>query len=138
MFKVNYFAPLFFTKGFLDRRNNIGRGTSVVAISSAAQITNMRGMTIYSSTKAALRSAYKCIAAETAAGGVRVNTISPTDIKTPMVMNKEINETMGDFEKKYPMGVGKIEDVANFIVFLLSSKSKWITRQNYVIDCGSI
>ena len=37
----------------------------------------------------------------------------------------------------YPFGIGEAEDVSNMIAFLLSAKAKWITCQNYVIDCGS-
>ena len=41
-------------------------------------------------------------------------------------------------EGKYPFGLGKVSDVANVVVFLLSEQSKWITAQNYIIDCGVI
>ena len=62
MFKVNFFAPVLFTKGLLDRRNNIGKGTSIVAISSAESVLNDRGMTTYSSSKSALNAALKSMA----------------------------------------------------------------------------
>ena len=39
--------------------------------------------------------------------------------------------------KNYPMGVGEVADVANLVTFLLSNKAKWITGQNYVVDCAS-
>ena len=138
MFKINYFAPLFFTKGILDRRNNIGKGTSIVAISSIEHVLNEKGMTAYASTKSALVSAFKCMAAEVASSGVRINTISPSDIKTPMTMCSEAQSLREGREKKYPMGFGEISDVSTFITFLLSSSTKWITRQDYIIDCGLV
>ena len=138
MFKVNYFAPVFFAKGLLDRRNNIGKGASIVAISSLESKLNDRGMIAYSSTKAALTSAYRCMAAEVAQSGIRVNVVSPSDIKTPMTMCVETQSLREGREEKYPMGFGEVEDVANFIAFLLSDKSKWITRQDYTIDCGLV
>lgn len=136
MMKVNYFSPLFLTKGILDRRNNVGKGTSVVAISSIEAPLNDRGMIAYSSSKSALNAAFRCMAAEVAQSGIRLNTLLPSDIKTPMTMCEEAQSLREDREKKYPMGFGEVEDVANFVVFLLSSKTKWITRQNFVVDCG--
>ncbi|MBR1754521.1 SDR family oxidoreductase [bacterium] len=138
MFKVNCFAPVFFCKGLLDRRNNIGKGTSVVAISSIVSKLNDKGMLAYSSTKAALTAAYRCMAAEVAQSGIRINTVSPSDIKTPMTMCFEAQSLREGREEKYPLGFGEIDDVANFAVFLLSDKTKWITRQDYIIDCGLV
>lgn len=135
MFKINYFAPLFFTKGFLNRCNNIGKGTSVIAISSLAGHFHGKAMTSYSSTKAALSAAFKCMAAETARKGMRLNIISPSDIKTPMGGSYGLAKGR---EQNYPLGFGEVEDVANFAVFLLSEKTKWITKQDYIIDCGII
>ena len=136
LFKVNFFAPVFITKGLLDRRNNVGKGTSVVAISSIEAHLNERGMIKYASSKSALISAYKCMAAEVAPSGIRLNTVSPSDIKTPMTMCPEALSLRENRAEKYPMGFGEISDVANFVVFLLSNSTKWITRQDYVIDCG--
>jgi NAD(P)-dependent dehydrogenase (short-subunit alcohol dehydrogenase family) len=60
---------------------------------------------------------------------MRVNCLLPTEIVTPMT---------GIPYRKYPMGIGEPADVANLAVFLLSGKAKWITGQNYIIDCASI
>lgn len=138
MFKINFFSPVFFTKGFLDKRNNIGKGASVVAISSIESVLNDRGMTTYSSTKSALNAAFKCMAAEVAPMGIRVNTLLPSDIKTPMTMSAESQSLRDGREELYPMGFGEVSDVANFVAYLLSDSSKWITRQNYIIDCGVV
>ena len=60
--------------------------------------------------------------------------VSPTVIETEMV--NDITRSYS--EGKYPFGFGKVSDVANVVVFLLSEQSKWITNQNYIIDCGAI
>ncbi len=135
LFDINYFAPVFMIKGFADRRNNIGKGASAVCIASLASQFSSRGMSIYSGSKAALICSMKSIAKECTSSGLRINCVSPSDIKTPMVLN-EAAEFMQDKEKKYPFGYGEVSDVSNMIVYLLSNKSKWITAQNYVIDCG--
>lgn len=137
LFDINYFAPIFMAKGFADKRNNIGEGASAVFIASLAANSSSRAMTTYSGAKAALISSIKSIAKECAPYKIRFNCVSPSDIKTPMVL-KEAAEFMQDKEKIYPMGYGEVEDVSNMIVFLLSNKTKWIAAQNYIIDCGVI
>lgn len=131
-FEVNYFAPIFFTKGFADKRNNNGKNSSIIFISSASSMLSDKGHIIYAGSKAALTASVKSIARELASSEIRVNCLSPSDIQTPMTKNKINND-----EYKYPFGYGEVSDVANFAVFLLSDSAKWITAQNYVIDCGS-
>lgn len=137
LFDINYFVPIFMAKGFADRRNNIGAGASAVFISSLAGQVCSRGMSTYSGSKAALASSIKSLAKECAPYKVRFNCVSPSDIKTPMVLEKAA-EFMKGKEDKYPMGYGEVIDVANLVVFLLSKDSKWIASQNYIIDCGVI
>jgi len=128
IFAINYFAPVFMLKGFLDRRLNVGQGAAAVMLSSAAAVLSDRGHTAYSGSKAALSSSCACIAKEVAPAGMRVNCLLPSEIATPMT---------GIPYRKYPMGLGETSDVANMAAFLLSDKAKWITGQNYIIDCAS-
>lgn len=137
IFKIDYYSPLFFVKGFLDKRNNIGKGTSVVLLSSFAGSIAIKGMVAYCGAKAALINSSKVIAKEYALAGLRINTVSPSDIETPMTQTGEIKNFVEDRLSQYPFGVGKPEDVANMVIFLLSDKAKWITGQDYVIDCAS-
>ncbi|MCR5194459.1 MAG: SDR family oxidoreductase [Alphaproteobacteria bacterium] len=137
VFDCDYFAPIMLAKGFVDRRNNIGRGAALVAISSYGALSCNRGMSNYAGAKSALIASMRCIAKEVVPFGIRVNTVSPSDIKTPMVLSNEFSTVRGaDHEKHYPLGYGEVEDVANMVVFLLSDDAKWITTQNYIIDCG--
>ena len=133
LFDIDYFAPLFMAKGFGDKRNTIGRGTSMVFISSAASLRGERAMSDYAGAKAALNIAVRAIARELAPHGIRANCILPSDIVTPMT------EAVSDFISQriddYPMGIGKVSDVASFVAFLLSDKTEWVTGQSYVVDC---
>jgi len=133
LFDIDYFAPMFMTKAFGDRRNTIGRGTSIVLISSAAANCSARAMSDYCGAKAALSHSARCIAKELAPHGIRINCVLPADIVTPMTLaDPDILAS-----KSYPMGVGEVVDVANVVAFLLSDMAKWITGQNYVVDCAS-
>lgn len=133
-FAINYYAPVFMAKGFVDKRYNIGKGASVVAIASAGAISCDPGMVCYSGSKGALISSMKVISREVVKQGIRVNTVSPTLIETDMAGELEQEYAQG----RYPLGIGEPYDVANFIVYLLSDKAKWITFQNYIIDCGAL
>lgn len=135
LFDINYYVPLFMAKGFADRRVNIGEGASFVAIGSIAANSPAKGVITYSGSKAALVTSIRAIAKEFASAGIRFNTVSPSDIETPMTDN--IKEIMDQVRHFYPMGFGKPEDVAAVVSFLSSDEAHWITGQNYVVDCGS-
>ena len=134
VFDVNYFAPVFMAKGFADKRNNNGDKSSMVFLASAGGIHCDPGMTSYAGSKGALIASMQSIARELAPAGLRVNCISPTLIDTNMA--DDIARSYA--EGKYPFGLGTVPDVANVVAFLLSDKSRWITAQNYIIDCGVI
>ena len=134
IFDINYFAPVFMTKGFVDKRNNNGKGSSVVCIASIAATRCSSGMVSYVGSKGALISSMKSIAREVAPQGIRVNCVSPSLIETDMASDIARQYAEG----KYPFGIGHVEDVANMIVYLSAGQSQWITGQNYIVDCSSL
>jgi|LSQX01.2.fsa_nt_gb NAD(P)-dependent dehydrogenase (short-subunit alcohol dehydrogenase family) len=136
IFDINYFAPLMLAKGLLDRRHNVGRGTSLVFIASIAAHLADKGMSFYAGSKAALIASVRSISREVAASGVRVNAISPGDILTPMTA--AVEGMRNDRSHLYPLGFGTVDDVAALAVFLLSDEAKWITGQNYILDGGHL
>lgn len=135
VFDVDYFAPIFMAKGFCDKRINDGEGSSFVAIASNAAIVQDPGMTSYTGAKAGLVASMKSIAKEAASRHVRVNCISPAMVNTPMAAHAD--DYADVYTHKYPFGFAEVEDVANMVAFLLSDKSKWISGQNYIMDCAS-
>jgi len=136
MFDINYFAPLAMLKGIADKRNNVGLGTAIVMMASAAACLADKGQVTYAGTKSALLTSCRAAAKELAIPGVRVNTVAPTIINTPMTTGAGA-EYADSQKNKYPLGFGEVSDVANLVVFLLSDKARWITGQNYVVDCAS-
>ena len=121
IFAVNYFAPVFMAKGFADRRNNDGNRSVMVFMASGGGVHCDPGMT-------------ESIARELAPQGIRVNCVSPSLISTPMA--DEIARSYA--EGKYPFGIGTVADAANMVIYLLSDQAKWITAQNYIVDCGAM
>ena len=94
----------------------------------------------YSASKGAINSAVKALAVELARDGIRINSILPGHIMTELLSSdKKVfsEEFIDSLKKKYPLGLGKPEDVANLTCFLLSDASRWITGSNIVIDGGA-
>ncbi|MBU0574115.1 MAG: SDR family oxidoreductase [Candidatus Margulisbacteria bacterium] len=139
LFELNYFANLALAKGFCDKRVNAGRGSSMVFISSNAAISGMPGLVNYSASKGALDAAVRAMAAELARDGIRVNSVLPGFVRT------EMTEKWGsmngptyfeEMDKKYPLGIGRPEQLSGVACFLLSDSAGWITGQNIVVDGG--
>ena len=136
--KVNYDSILIIISKLLKGKK-INKDASIVFISSIAAEMGMKGNALYSSTKAALNSTTKVLASELASQRIRVNSISPGQVETSLtdeIASQVSAEAIIIDKMKYPLGYGKSEDIANLSVFLLSSKSRWITGSIINIDGG--
>ncbi len=131
-FDANYFGPLLLTQRILAR-NRMRANGSIVFIASISAHTGTRGMSVYSSTKASLVVTAKCLALEVAKHGIRVNCLSPGLVRTPLFKPDE-QEWLDNEEKRYPLGLGTPEDVANAALFLLAPASRWMTGQTIIMD----
>ena len=83
----------------------------------------------------------KNLAIELAAASIRVNTIAPAVVDTPVygtfLPEDQIAETIASFAPFHPLGrVGKADDIANAAAFLLSEQSSWITGAVVPVDGG--
>jgi NAD(P)-dependent dehydrogenase (short-subunit alcohol dehydrogenase family) len=139
LFEINYFSNMQIVKGFCDRRVNIGKGSSIVFLSSIASIRGNSGIVSYSASKGAINSAVKSLAIEVAQLGIRVNAILPGFVMTEMIKRwTEVysKEYLKEMNKSYPLGIGSVKDVVEPILFLLSDKAKWITGSEFVVDGG--
>lgn len=134
LFDINYFVPLFLAKGFIDKRVNVGLGSSIVFIASTAGVYPEKGQALYAASKAALIASAKSISKEVASRGLRCNCISPAFVETPMYFKNK--ESIGADVSNYAFGIGKPNDIAEMSTFLLSDKARWITGQNYIMDGG--
>lgn len=121
------------------RKKKVNKASSFVFLSSISSQHPHKGSSIYSASKAAIEAFSKTIAVEYAHQMIRSNCIAPALIQTKMLDEafKNLPEDQYKKEKeKYPFGIGQTVDVANLIVFLLSSGSKWITGQTIKMDGG--
>ena len=111
---------------------------NIIGITSIVAITGNPGQSNYSASKSAMIAMYKSIALEVSQRNIRVNTIAPGFIKSPMTakLNEDqVNEIM----KKIPMKkLGEPGDVANLALFLSSNDSSYITGQTFHINGGML
>jgi NAD(P)-dependent dehydrogenase (short-subunit alcohol dehydrogenase family) len=94
---------------------------------------------MYSSTKGAVNGIVKGMALDLAKKDIRVNSINPGQIDTPLLVANGVitAEQMQEEIKKFPLKrFGKPEEVAYAAVYLLSNASSWITGTHLLIDGG--
>jgi len=125
-----------------------GHGGSIINISSVAGLKGSPTLAAYSATKGAVRLLSKAVALECAAArdGVRVNSVHPGIIETPIWLGIVNRETGGsnappDLDAlsamAVPVGVkGLPDDIANGVVWLASEQSRYVTGTELVIDGG--
>lgn len=136
--QANFDAPVLTTSALLKAKK-INQGGSLVYISSISSSRPQAGAALYGGSKAAIESFVKVLAQELHTQQIRVNSVAPAMVKTPMYDRAEEMISKEDMDKhvaKYLLGVGYPEDVANAVIFLLSPASRWITGINLILDGG--
>ena len=121
-------------------------GGAIVSVSSVQGFSSQQNVAAYATTKGAIHTLTRAMALDHARSGVRVNSVSPGSIRTPILEKaaRGENGTDADVEAAYqrfgeahPIGrIGEPEEVAELIAFLCSSKAGFCTGADYRIDGG--
>ena len=122
-------------------RAMVGRGGSIIHISSVGAFAAQEGASVYCATKAALVGLTKAMALELAPHGIRVNCIAPGDIQTETSENvrDEVKERgiSGNYFRRVPLGRrGKPAEIGPTAVFLASEDASYITGETIIVDGG--
>ncbi|HCN90056.1 MAG TPA: NAD(P)-dependent oxidoreductase [Oxalobacteraceae bacterium] len=138
-FSVNLFGAAETARLFVP---HIRKGGSIQFITTFLTQVGFPGLAIYSASKAALKSLSQTLAAELAPKGVRVNSIAPGPIATPLWASVGLPPDALDAvaekisTRLMPGAFGQPEDIAETAVFLASDAAKNIYGQEIVVDGG--
>lgn len=137
LFEINLFSTMDLTQRAFDLLKNSGNA-SVVNVGSVAGSLDVQTGPPYGMTKAAIIQFSRHLAVEWAPFHIRVNTVSPWYIQTPLT--ESVLSQPDRFERilaRTPMNrVGQPEEVAGIVSFLAMDKSSYITGQNIMVDGG--
>jgi len=120
-------------------------GGSIVNISSVQGHACQRGVAVYAASKGAIHSLTRALALDHAADHIRVNSISPGSIRTPMLArsaahfgpDQPAEAVFERFGAAHPLGrIGTPEEVAELAAFLASDKAGFCTGGDYLVDGG--
>ena len=136
---INVKGPLFTVKAAFDHLNE---GASIIFNTSIVNVKGFAGMVAYGSSKAALRSITRTLAAEFGPKGIRVNAIAPGPIDTPIygkhnVPQENIDAMASNFPSLVSLGrFGNSDEIATTALFLASSDSSYVTGAEIPVDGG--
>jgi NAD(P)-dependent dehydrogenase (short-subunit alcohol dehydrogenase family) len=144
MMAVNVDGVFLSVKYCIPAMRRAGNGGSIIMLSSVAGLRGAAGLAGYGATKGAVRLFAKSMALECAqaADGIRVNSVHPGIIATPIWNKLPVgqNRPIDPYaiaEASVPLGkAGEAEDIANGILFLASDLSSHMTGSELVIDGG--
>ena len=142
MLEVNLRAPILFSKYATPHLRGAGGG-AIIHMASVTGHNGFSGIAVYGATKGALIALARGQAIELANDNIRVNTVSPGTVDSPM-LHRFIEENADDpvqarrdFDGIHPRGtVGSIEEVAAVFVFLASDEAANITAEDIRCDGG--
>ena len=131
-----------------------GQGGSIVLTSSVAGLQAMPGMSGYVSAKHGVIGLMRTLALELGEHRIRVNSVLPTNVNTPMFMNEgafklfrpdmenpgpdDVAGVIAQFMHVLPVGWVEPEDVSNAILFLVSDEARYITGVALPVDAGAL
>lgn len=139
IFNTNFFSQAELIR-LLYKKKVLNSESSVVFIASIGGITSFNyGNGIYGASKAALNSYMKYCAYEFAARKIRVNSICPGIVETPLITKGSITDEQYEaYKEKYTLKrFGTPEEIAYGAIYLLSDASAWVTGTLLFIDGGS-
>jgi len=134
-FRVNQLGVVLGLKSSAPLMQRSGGG-SIVNVSSTAGLQGIPNAIAYVGTKWAVRGMTKTAALELASGNIRVNSVHPGLIDTPMLSSR----ARDDLERRAAMiplkRMGTVDDVTNLVLFLLSDESAYVTGAEISVDGG--
>jgi 3alpha(or 20beta)-hydroxysteroid dehydrogenase len=135
---VNLTGAFLGIKTVVPSMKRAGTG-SIVNISSNGGMEGLPNLSAYASSKWALRGLSRSAAIELGRHDIRVNTVHPGGIDTPMTRFEGVDQTKAPFYKYLPLKrIGTVDDVAPVVLFLASDEARYVTGAEYAVDGGHL
>jgi SDR family mycofactocin-dependent oxidoreductase len=141
-------------KAAIPRLIEGGRGGSIIITSSVAGLKGQPQFAHYVAAKHGLTGLMRTLALELAPHSIRVNTINPGNVNTPMVQNEDLyrlflpdspNPTREQFEQRLsgartmlPAPYAEAADISNTVLFLASDEGRYVTGVTLPVDLGAM
>jgi NAD(P)-dependent dehydrogenase (short-subunit alcohol dehydrogenase family) len=146
VFAVNVRGVFLAARSALPQLRRSPRG-AVVIVSSVQALATQAGVAAYAASKGALNALVRSMAIDEAAHGVRVNSVCPGSVDTPMLRRSAAlfsdgsvagaERTMADWGRSHPLGrVAEPREVAEVVGFLASPRASFITGEDIRVDGG--
>ena len=138
IFNVNLFSAIELIRTLTQKKANSGALRSITIISSVGSRLGAPGQYVYAASKGAVNGMCLALAIELAPT-VRVNTVLPSFIESGM-NRREFSKPdfVASIKAMHPLGLGRPDDVADAVEFLMSDRARWITGQELVVDGGRL
>jgi len=135
LLRINLIGPFLGMQAVIPAMR-AAHGGSIINISSQAGLRGITGNSAYGATKFGLRGLTRSAALDLGADQIRVNSVHPGAIDTPMIAGTGLERGEGKFPLAPLQRVGVPEDVAGLVLFLASDASSYITGTEFAIDGG--
>lgn len=120
------------------------KGGSIINISSVQAFASQRSVAAYTASKGAINALTRAMALDHADSNIRVNSVCPGSVDTPMLRwaaqlfsGEDAENTLLSWGNMHPLGrLAKSEEVAELVLFLASPRSSFITGGSYTVDGG--
>jgi 3alpha(or 20beta)-hydroxysteroid dehydrogenase len=138
-FEVNVLGPALGTSACVPGMRAAGGGV-IVFVSSIASITGGGGFLPYASSKAANATYARCAARELGPLGIRVNSLHPGGVETPMNSGPDFAALDRDvwFGRMAIPRIGRPDEIADALLYLVSDESSYVTGTSLVVDGGQV
>ncbi|PHV66188.1 SDR family NAD(P)-dependent oxidoreductase [Williamsia muralis] len=135
-FEVNALGNFLGIQAVVPGMKGARRGSIVIVTSMAGVSYGVAGLAPYSMSKAAASALVQCAALDLGQYGIRVNSVVPGQIDTPMSRNAGVSPDPAFFAKMPIPRMGQPRDIAHAALYLACEESSWVTGTHLLVDGG--